>query len=226
LAFMAIASFFSAASLTAIQIGRAASQVEDSAREIRQGTADAFRRFNAATDEWRESSRKTIAYADWILVNGNHTLKEVRGAVQDFRMVLKNTDENLNGKAGVLPAATLAIQQTETISREASSALAAARSTIEAASADLHGTAASMESALVGARHAADEASKAIEQMRVIAEGPIAESAKNVERGTLAAAETLENTQKITERWSRPPRLIWSVLTSISSFAYRTFLKP
>jgi hypothetical protein len=233
---ISIAAFFSSASLTVIQIGRTASQVEDSAREIRQGISAPLAKIDATagnlevvSGQIRDliGSEKSQRSLGLLIRSGddiNRIFKRTNETLDILQEGIRNTDNELNRKT--LPAATAAIQQTEAATRQAVSTIAEIGQLAETAKGDLHSTAAALADTLDGARKSVSAAIEAIESMRVIAEGPIAESAKNVERGTLAAAETLENTRKITERWARPPRLIWSVLSSIGSFAYRTFLKP
>ena len=204
------------------------------AQEVRGGAKAAFAKFDAALTDWQASSRKSLAYADWMMVNSNQTIKEIKGAVQDFRgtvsdirAVIGKTDENLNGKEGALPALTAAIRRTETISAEASAAIAASRTAIEDASSDLHSTAAGMDATLAGVRNAAAAATAAIEQMSLVVRDPaVINSIRNVESTTAKSAETMIHVEQMTARWAKPPRLIWEVLSAIGGTTYRVFIKP
>jgi len=186
----------------------------------------------AALADWQASSRKSLAYADWMMVNTNSTIKEIKGAVQDIRgsiadirAVVAKSDENLNGKDGVLPALTAAIRRTETISTEASEAIAASRSAIEDASTDLHSTAAALADSLAGIQRTADAASRAIEQMRIVVADPtIPASLQSIATTTTKAAASMDNLEQWTHRLARPANWLWRVTKEAIVIIGRVFV--
>ncbi|TRZ47992.1 hypothetical protein D4S03_10495 [bacterium] len=218
------------------QATETASQFAQVAQESRAGLRDTLGQVNAATIAWRVYSEELTAFlrsteTKTNLALGGRALRNLDRAVinlnqgiTEIREDVRKLDENVNSTTGLLPALTATILKTEAITEETVSAISEMRRSIETASADLHGTAAGLDATLDGMRRAADSATAAIEQMRVVAADPaITASLRQIEATTTKSAETMANVEAMTRRMAKPANLAWRVLREIVVLTGRVF---